>query len=825
MFEQNRIPVIVSAVVVSSFTAFAGLFQDFQSPPDAAKPGCSWVNGNVDEKSASADLEAMKRAGFGGLLLLDPRGYDQCVWKPEPKMPFGGPEWRRIVAYSVRECARLGLEFTMNLSDCGGSLKGPWLTGEDGPKRLVCGVNVSEVPTDYECYHDIVTQEVTVPADAVIQEGWRNAGGVTGRWEKDGDTADIVVLKPGTPGGKKVSLRFGYCLIPKREHDVDVIDPAAVERHWGRVTGELFAELGEHVGTTLTHVYSVSWEGAIPTWTATFEEQFRRLAGYDIRPHLPTLAGFVPAESSTVLTDYRRARNMMFKEDFYGTIRRLAHARGLKLYSESGGPWNRDPSVFKEADQLAFLGINDMPQGEFWPVAPSHHTGHGHNRPAANAAHIYGLKRASTEAFTHMDYPWSMWPAKLKRSADEAFVDGVNHFVWHTFSASPDEFGEPGIEYFAGTHINRHVTWFNQAHAFVGYLARCQVMLQAGEPVTDIALYAGKTPYQHWGRYRTVPWDGARVAIPSGYNYDILNDETVAKMKDRYPVYVDASGDSIVWPTLPEPDFEGEFDDIVHRRCADGTEIYFVATSRKGIGSVTFRVRGKVPEIWDPVTGTRRQATEARVQQDGRIKIPFRFPKDGATFVVFRTPTVAAADPAPAADWPKQRKTLSLTAGPWTVQMGEKTFHQLGNWTMSTDPEIRYFSGTACYRTQFDYKEAPADRTLLLGLVAGGLAEVFVNGVDCGIAWCAPFRVKVPEAALKKGRNEIEIRVVNTWRNRLIGDCLLAPEKRHTKSCLEYKTTPHNNVHGAWWHRQITNGYTANDELDACGLYGPVELR
>ena len=46
-----------------------------------------------------------------------------------------GEEWRRMVVFSVKECARLGLEFTMNLSDCGGSLKGPWLTGADAPFR------------------------------------------------------------------------------------------------------------------------------------------------------------------------------------------------------------------------------------------------------------------------------------------------------------------------------------------------------------------------------------------------------------------------------------------------------------------------------------------------------------------------------------------------------------------------------------------------------------------------------------------------------------------------------------------------------------------
>ena len=141
-----------AVLVMGTVPARADLYDDFVTPPMETRPWCYWywVNGNVDQETATADLEAMKKMGFGGLLLLDPRGYDTRVWKPEVKLAFASPEWYGMVAYCVRECARLGLEFTMNLSDCGGSLKGPWKTGMDGPKRLVCGVDVQDVPADYE---------------------------------------------------------------------------------------------------------------------------------------------------------------------------------------------------------------------------------------------------------------------------------------------------------------------------------------------------------------------------------------------------------------------------------------------------------------------------------------------------------------------------------------------------------------------------------------------------------------------------------------------------------------------------------------------------
>ncbi len=818
-----------AVLVMGTVPARADLYDDFVTPPMETRPWCYWywVNGNVDQETATADLEAMKKMGFGGLLLLDPRGYDTRVWKPEVKLAFASPEWYGMVAYCVRECARLGLEFTMNLSDCGGSLKGPWKTGMDGPKRLVCGVDVQDVPADYENYRDICELTVRVPADARVKTGWRNAGGATGRWEKDAAAAMVPVLAPGVPGGRDVRLRFGYCAIPKREFDVDVIDPAAVERHFNRIVEPLCAVLGPLVGTTFTHVYSVSWEGAIPTWTPAMEAEFRSRAGYDLRPHLPALAGF--GDAGKVLKDFRRTRNDMFRENFYGTVRRLAHARGLKIYSENGGPWNRSPSVFLEADQLTALGLNDMPQGEFWPVPPSHHADLAHNVAAANAARIYGLKRASAEAFTTMDYHWNMLPCRLKRSADDAFVDGINHFVWHTFSCSPKAFGMPGIEYFAGTHINRNVTWHGQAHAFITYLGRCQALLQAGDPVVDLAVYAGPTAYRHWGRYRTLPFDGATLAIPRGYNYDILNDEKLG-LKDRYAAFVDATKPGAAWPELPPPDFEGDFNDVVHRRLADGTEIYFVTTTegKPRRGDETFRVSGKVCELWDPVTGNRRVATEAQPTADGRTKVPLAFPRDGSVFVVFRPNELAI--PARFGELPSVMRHEPLKggmeiAGPWSVDLGGHALDRLGDWTKNADFEVRHFSGTAKYRTTFVLDAVKGDRLLRLGHVEGGVAEVFVNGVDCGVVWCAPWYAKIPAAALKTGTNALEVRVTNTWRNRLIGDCLVPPERRMTRSCLQYKTGPHNNARGEWGFADVTQGYSANDPLDSCGLYGPVSLR
>jgi len=436
-----------------------------------------------------------------------------------------GPEWRRLLTFSLREAARLGLRVSVNLSSCGGALKGPWPVGADAPKRLICQTTpltgdaavdaVLERPGDPH-FRDIATFAVRYEGPAVQNSaGWVEAGGgprfgwgggkrkaqkpeVTREALESIDLTDRIGadarLAWSVPQGRWALVRFGYTTIKGHEYDVDVLDAGAVERHFNRMGQAIIADAGPLAGKTLTHFYNVSWEGMVPTWTGAFERDFVASRGYALRPWLPVLAGFRVKgtdASQQFITDYRRARNDSFRENFYGTMMRLCHANSLQWHAESGGAWNRDPAVFGEADQLAFLGRNDMPQGEFWYRETKRQHGRDLNRPAAMTAHIYGRRLAAVEAFTHMIRHWSAYPAVLKPSCDEAFCDGANQMIWHTFTCSPKAFGQPGIEYFAGTHINPNVTWHAQAAPFIAYLARCQYLLRRGLFVADVCAYTG----------------------------------------------------------------------------------------------------------------------------------------------------------------------------------------------------------------------------------------------------------------------------------------------------------------------------------------------
>ena len=131
------------------------------------------------------------------------------------------------------------------------------------------------------------------------------------------------------------------------------------------------------------------------------------------------------------------------------------------------------------------------------------------------------------------------------------------------------------------------------------------------------------------------------------------------------------------------------------------------------------------------------------------------------------------------------------------------------SWTNHPDEGIKYYSGTAKYKITFDSNSPSGgwgDRrfgAIDLGIVKDvGIAKVKLNGKDLGILWCPPYQVSVAGILKEKG-NILEVEVVNTWRNRLIGDLGKPQNERFTQTNITIKPD---------W------------KLEPSGLLGPVQL-
>jgi hypothetical protein len=120
--------------------------------------------------------------------------------------------------------------------------------------------------------------------------------------------------------------------------------------------------------------------------------------------------------------------------------------------------------------------------------------------------------------------------------------------VWHAFVCSPASEGIPGQQYFAGTHLNPLVTWWDKSAPFFDYINRCQALLQQGLPVADVAYYYGDH-VPNFARLRKS--DPARIG--AGYDYDVVTEEVILKrMKAKSGRLVLPDGVSYRLLVLPE---------------------------------------------------------------------------------------------------------------------------------------------------------------------------------------------------------------------------------------------------------------------------------
>lgn len=278
-----------------------------------------------------------------------------------------------------------------------------------------------------------------------------------------------------------------------------------------------------------------------------------------------------------------------------------------------------------------------------------------------------------------------------------------------------------------------------------------------------------------------------------------------------------------------QPDFsytkqnsEPEKFDYIHRTSGE-SEIYFVVnrTGRTETERFTFRVVGKQPEIWSPVTGEMRDAASFQ-QSDGLTSLSLELAPYDSYFILFRNPISTTAQGKNETNFPVCKPLNDLSES-WKVTFdpawggpGETHFDTLSNWIDRPEEGIKFYSGKATYQKTFDLsghsdEEAKAGHKVTRYLLDLGnvkhVAEVRLNGKELGVLWCAPWQVDITECVKESG-NVLEVDVINLWANRVIGDWTLPKEKRFTKT------------HDAFRFDMLRGSTPLTD----AGLLGPVRI-
>jgi hypothetical protein len=543
------------------------LEKNFVNPPDSAKPWAFWVwfagGGRWSKEGATADLEAMKRVGINGVIIM------------------GNPatlstEWREKFKYSVAEAARLGMEVTAYNGPGWAGSGGSWIGPEQATKKLVWTETTIEGPQRFESvlkqpegfawdplekdpkkkpvyYQDLAVLAFPTPAGTnSILNLKEKALFARGYCSGYGGGGLALIVPPGTftspepgtavqsdsqmdlttrldktgrltwdvPAGKWTVLRFGYCptgalVQPTKEGlECDKMSKEALDVHFKSLMAQLIADVkplaGE--GKTLVATHIDSWEAGPGNWTPRFREEFKKRRGYDPLRFLPILTDRVLDNlevSERFLWDFRQTISDLIVENYAGHMQTLAHQHGLRLSIEGydGSP----------CDDMTYAARADVPMGEFW--CDTYQTKYSCTE-MASAAHVYGKKVVQAEAFTSENFGptggWYYHPAATKSLGDWALCEGINRFVFHNFTIQPDLDRKPGVIWF-GVYHQRNQTWWELSGAYHRYLARCQFLLQQGLFVADICYLAPEASPQ----YFLSPQDRSK------YNYDGCTAEVV----------------------------------------------------------------------------------------------------------------------------------------------------------------------------------------------------------------------------------------------------------------------------------------------------------
>ncbi len=549
-------------------SAAGSLEKDFQSPPASARPWVYWFwsNGNITKGGISADLEAMKRVGIGGALIME---VDQGA--PVGPVDFMGAKWRELFKYAVGEAQRLGLQINMNDDAGWDGSGGPWITPDQamqkvvwsetevtGPQHFDGKLQQADAVADY--YHDIAVMAFPTPGSYRIPDIKAKAAfevGSAGPADQSALPPEMVIDRAGVtdisarmdasghllwdvPVGKWTIMRFGHTLTGAqnapapttgRGLECDKLSKEGIDANFNGMMAKLTADVGPAVGKTLVRTHIDSWENGSQNWTKRMREEFKQRRGYDMMPYLPVMSGRVVGSleiSERFLWDLRRTVSELVVENYAGEMQRLAHAHGLQFSCEAYG---------SPCDNMPYGAMADEPMGEFW-------TGGGYMEACkgmASTGHIYGKSIVGAEAFTSSDTEkWLDHPAMIKTLGDRAFCEGIQRFVIHRYAMQPwTDDRKPGMTMGPwGLHYERTQTWWELTKPWHRYLARCQYLLRDGMFVADICYLQPETSPQGLGNHERhgYDWDecnvealltrmsvkNGRLVLPNGMSYRVL---------------------------------------------------------------------------------------------------------------------------------------------------------------------------------------------------------------------------------------------------------------------------------------------------------------
>ena len=467
-----------------------------------------WHGSEVTKADLTAQMEQYAAAGLGGLEITPIYG----VRGEEDKfINYLTPQWMDMLEHVLREADRLGMGIDIATGN-GWPFGGPWVDATAACKNFViqtyqlkAGESLSQ-PVAYtqrpmvravgrrvriQDLHEPIGENANLQAIALEQVRFEKPLPLITLIAYSEGQAPIDLTEHVAPGGRldwtapagdwtfyalfqgwhgKLVERAG----PGGEGNViDHFNRDALAAYLKKFDDAFTGRDVKSLRAFFNDSYEVDDASGNADFTPRLFDEFQRRRGYDLRDHLPALAGRdTPENNARVLCDYRETMSDLLLDEFTEPWTKWAHGHEALTRNQAHG---------SPANILDLYAASDIPETEA--------TDRIQFLAAASAAHVTGKRLVSAEAGTWLNEHFTGTLAEMKQWCDNYFLGGVNHICYHGTCYSPESEPWPGRLFYASVELQPTNPQWAHFPALNEYVARCQSFLQAGEPDSDVLVY------------------------------------------------------------------------------------------------------------------------------------------------------------------------------------------------------------------------------------------------------------------------------------------------------------------------------------------------
>lgn len=547
---MKRKTIIFTALLAANLSVFPQSFKNTDWPQVTieSKPWTRWwwMGSAVNEKGLTYNLEAMSKAGLGGVEITPIYG---VKGQESNYIDYLTPKWMKMLAFTESEAQRLGMSVDMSMGT-GWPFGGPEVTIEDAATKSI--FQEYKVDGGNKLNEKITVAEENQSKIAYISKVMAYSGDKKQRLDITANVLSDGTLNWTAPKGQNwqvIALFVGKTLQKVKRaapggqgYVMNHLDKGSVGRYFDKFDKAFTATNTKYPHTFFNDSYEV-YGG---NWTPAFLEEFESRRGYKLQDYFPEfLENGATETSARIVSDYRETIADILKVNFTDQWKQWANQRGVSIRNQAhGSPANLiDLYASVDIPECETFGITDfdIPGLRKDSIRKENDGDPTALKYASSGAHLAGKKYTSAETFTWLTEHFRTSLSQCKPEIDQMFVSGVNHVYFHGSTYSPEEAAWPGWKFYAAVDMSPTNSIWRDAPAFFQYVTRAQSFLQEGTPDNDFLLYF--PIYDVWEeqqdrQFLTFAIHGMRERLPqfyeivasvrnNGYDLDYISDHFI----------------------------------------------------------------------------------------------------------------------------------------------------------------------------------------------------------------------------------------------------------------------------------------------------------